>query len=179
MLQAVTVPHADLAARVSKLSVAEVQEAQQTEESQDVVTSRDMDGDEEGVEGEDDSEDEAEVEMAPDPSGDGALHSSAGKNPVKRSVKKAFRFASPSKIEEQLVDEVPEDEPNKKFKKPKGSVFIKKSEAFDFHGEDLNEEDAASFASFAGLDQDEGGHPGNATTASSGSPQQQYVYQSC
>ena len=107
------------------------------------------------------------------------FHSSAGKNPVKRSVKKAFRFASPSKIEEQLVDEVPEDEPNKKFKKPKGSVFIKKSEAFDFHGEDLNEEDAASFASFAGLDQDEGGHPGNATTASSGSPQQQYVYQSC
>lgn len=171
MLQSVTVPHADLAARISKLSIAEVKEAKKEVESQRKDVSCDTNADDEAVGGDSDSEDEPETEMAPDPSGNGALDSASGKKPAERSVKKAFRFASNSTIEQQLEEEPMEEK--KKFKKPKGSVYIKKSDAFDFHGEELTEEDAAALADIE--KEEEPKAVSNAVSATTAEPHTQYV----
>lgn len=137
-------PHADLAARVSKLSLAEVTEAHEEEEYESIAASRDASDDGEHVEGEeDDSDNQLATEMAPDPSGNGALEEPTRQKPVKKSA----RFASPSMIEQHHEEREPEEGDTKKtFSKPKGSVFVKKTEAFDFHGEELTEDDAAALA---------------------------------
>jgi hypothetical protein len=183
VLQAVTIPHADLAARVSKLSAAEVTDAQPrkhserrrstVKESGKVVEpekktsehleeegdeEEDDDDDDAAADDEDDEEDEEEEEddneigddkpveqTAPDPSGNGSVLASshAGEEKASKGAKKACRFASPSTMEHH-VDGPPDE--TKKFKRPKGSLFINSSDVFDFHGAELTEEDAAAFA---------------------------------
>lgn len=177
VLKAVTIPHADLAARVSKLSITEVTAAQADKEYDTVTVVRKMSGDGDDVEGEGDSEDEVEVEMAPDPSGNGALEGTAGQKPARGQ--KSLRFAS--MIEQHQGDEAEagqkaatsgdtttSGDTKKKFKKPKGSVFIK-GEAFDFHGEELTEVDAAALAD---IENEAEGTPGDGVATSADTQQQ-------
>lgn len=157
VLQAHTIPHADLAARVSKLSMAEVAEAtgeevyDQNEVSNEVDSEFAADADQDEDE---ESDDDIETEMAPDPSGNGALEDLLDPSVKAAKVpgKKAFRFASPSTLEQHAEVLIEGGDAKKKFKKPKGSVYISNVQAFDFHGDELTEDDAAVLADLDGAE---------------------------
>jgi hypothetical protein len=163
VLQAVTVPHADLAARVSKLSIAEIKSAQDSAHAHDSthanahahVRKKHRDAALDVVEEEalealvEDSENES---FKQDPSGNGALEhvTSAGYEDsyeapaAATQAKKSLRFAAAEALRAQHGE---------KGTEVQGQPPVQPEEpAFDFHGTELNAEDVAALAEYHGLE---------------------------